>query len=158
MRYYAYGAAVAGMVAIAATAVSWAQTNGNTQAGTTAAVAAPTSPTPAASAAAPTQPAATSPAKPQEIASSPSCPPAPVRRHVVYHHRIVPSRVRSETYMASYGGYSSIGSYGAEYAVAAAPPPPPPVYYAPPPVPVWYAPEPRPWFGGPWHHWWHRWR
>jgi hypothetical protein len=164
MRYYAYSAAIAGMVAVAATAVSWAQTatSGNTQAGMAIAAAPASGAAPSASAAAvpaaPSQATATSPAKPQELASSPACPPAPVHRHVAYHHR-VHSTVGSQTYIASYGRYSSVGGYGAEYAVAVAPPPPP-VYYAPPPViPVWYRPGPRPWFGGPWHHWWHQpWR
>src|SRR5215469_10809452 len=116
MRYYACGAAMAGMVAVAATAVSWAQTatSGNTQAETVTAPApssgAPPSPSAAAAPAASSQPTATSPAKPQELASSPTCPPAPVHRHVAHHHR-VRSTVRSEPYIASSGGYSSVGSY-----------------------------------------------
>ena|SRR5215469_13381791 len=155
MRYYACGAAMAGMVAVAATAVSWAQTatSGNTQAETVTAPApasgAPPSPSAAAAPAASSQPTATSPAKPQELASSPTCPPAPVHRQVAYHHRFH-STVGSQTYIANYGRYSSIGS------ILAVAPPPPPVYYAPPPIiPVWYGPGPRPWFGGPWHHWGH---
>lgn len=154
MRKYACGAAMVGMVALAATAASWAADAPGTTNPTTG------SATPAGQAAAPTQTPQASPPgqpapsdqKPQALAATPTCPPAPVHRHVAYHHRVVHSTVGSETYTAS---YSSAGSYGAQYAVAAAPPPPP-VYYAPPPVPVWYAPGPRPWFGAPWHRWWHR--
>lgn len=157
MKYFAYGVATAGMVAVAATAVSWAaEAPGNanpadTAANTAGQASAPVQPP---QAAAPGQ-SAPSQEKNQALASSPTCPPAPVHRHVAYHHRVVHSTVRSETYAASYGGYSTAGSYGAQYTVAAAPPPPP-AYYPPPPMPVWYASWPRPWFGGPWHHWWHR--